>query len=85
MAWTKKHRKAAAAIVRRIAEQPSIGNISELAKRLGEDDRAVVANWISRGSVPLEKIDALLRLDESAQKPAPSQLNARGHLLERQA
>lgn len=85
MAWTKKHRKDAARVVRALADEA--GSITKLAEKLRLSDRAVVTNWLRRGSVPLDQIGPLLALvsrETEASlgfKPTAAMLNAKGHLI----
>lgn len=85
MAWTKKNRKDAARVVRALADEA--GSITKLAEKLKLRDRAVVTNWLRRGSVPLDQIGPLLALVtpsvETALgfKPSAALLNAKGHLI----
>ncbi|MGD9643783.1 MAG: hypothetical protein AB7V08_13710 [Elusimicrobiales bacterium] len=85
MAWTKKNRKDAARVVRALADEA--GSITKLAEKLKLSDRAVVTNWLRRGSVPLDQIRPLLGLVTPATetalgfKPTEAMLNAKGHLI----
>lgn len=79
MAWTPKDKKRVAGIIRQIGTEH--GTLKNVADKMGLPDRAVLTNWIKRGQVPLEHIEALLKLAPPHVAATPKDLHRQGHLI----